>query len=271
MLSLFVVRQRTERRPLRRSTTGIIKLPHDSPEAFQAFNYYVYHKDLALKRGEENDEDLSQQIQLAFQVWVLGDKYNMTGMQNCVMVRICELLHLEAELKVLTLALAFQETMPGSPLRHLAVEYVVNQVVNNHKSIHDFDDLGALDGYATELFETQRAFQDEGPYGFPRYSRLMQNKELFQVTGSNSQADRTGPEKGVSTCYTELDCDGDQFDRARPEESSPWLLSTVDTFPADSVDPFDEMASYHGYPLCQAMFGEPGYDNGRQFDPRGSR
>lgn len=186
-------------------TTRVIRLPDDSPEAFEAFQYYIYHKDLAFREIDEST-DVPTQVQCNFRVWVFGDKYNMTGLQNCIMLRICELLLHQPVLPDSTLAFAVQNTVPFSPLRNVVVDYLVDQVLRKDKSIRDFTGCGALEGIASELFEAQREFHKNDGVGFPRYHKLYKNSVLFKAANAGSDIDQATCNDRASEDYWRLDC-----------------------------------------------------------------
>ena len=165
--------------------TNIVHLPEDCPRTFEAFQFFIFEQDLVFVDLNEKQTGLEEELDLCFKIWILGDKYLMPGLQNCVMQRICSILiwrHNESsetiDIPRSTLALAFDRTQRKSALRTIAVDYILNCVLNGGKSVEEFDDLSIFDGYACELFETQRLYNSAKVAEFPRYQQPLEHGEM---------------------------------------------------------------------------------------------
>ncbi|KAK5706224.1 hypothetical protein LTR97_001211 [Elasticomyces elasticus] len=178
------------------SATGVIMLPEDDPNTFTAVHYYIYHQTLSFPQLPETDEDSARSKQLAecIRIWIMGHKYCITGLQNCAMQRACALLKEGGSLRMdnEVLKICFSSTAPGSPLRSLAMDHIVDQLEVCKQPINVFHTVFACSDGASveELFDTQaeRKRQDEN---FPRYNSPLRHKHEMYVkdAGNSGQAD----------------------------------------------------------------------------------
>ncbi|KAK5684659.1 hypothetical protein LTR17_027159 [Elasticomyces elasticus] len=163
--------------------TGIITLPEDDPSIFVAVHYYIYNQTLSFAQIPEREEDCTRAEQIAYciRVWILGHKYCMTGLQNCAMQRACLLLKEKEDeplIDNITLKACFSFTAPGSPLRTLAIDYIVDRTsAKGVQTIGEFNDVFACSNGASveELFDAQGDRNEEGS-DFPRYQSPLRHK-----------------------------------------------------------------------------------------------
>ncbi|KAK5677073.1 hypothetical protein LTS10_010262 [Elasticomyces elasticus] len=178
--------------------TGIITLPEDDPGIFVAVHYYIYNQTLSFPQISRDDENSmrAEHISYCIRIWIFGHKYCMVGLQNCAMQKTCSLLKEDEEEPLLdnaTLKACFAYTVPGSPLRTLAIDYIVDRTVAmGVQTIGDFNDVFACSDGATmeELFDAEED-RDRKEYDFPRYQSPLRHKDEMYVkdAGISGQAD----------------------------------------------------------------------------------
>ncbi|KAK5739181.1 hypothetical protein LTR17_005482 [Elasticomyces elasticus] len=176
--------------------TGIITLPEDDPGIFLAVHYYIYNQTLSFAQIPESDGDSTRAKQIAYciRIWILGHKYCMTGLQNCAMQRACLLLKEkedESLIDNITLKACFSFTAPYSPLRTLAIDYIVDRTsAQGVQTIGEFNDVFACSDGASveELFDAR---EGRGAMNYPLYQSPLQCKDIMYVkdAGTSAQAD----------------------------------------------------------------------------------
>lgn len=185
--------------------TGVVDLPYDDPTVFEAFVYWLYHDDLSFESISENimAVDALLQLKYAFQIWLFGGRYVISGLQNCAMLRACEILKsVDLELPNDVLRNCFDLTAERSPLRNIAVDYMVTQIARHHVPIAHFHTVtAALDTSGTEaLLQTLQHYHcyfRNAVKEFPRYLKPMKYRPFFYV-------ERAAEEPGFSVKDNEV-------------------------------------------------------------------
>ncbi|KAK4542970.1 hypothetical protein LTR36_005968 [Oleoguttula mirabilis] len=167
---------------------GRITLPDDSPSAFMAFEYYVYFEDLAyvdLMSLPDDHDEWREHFEHCIEVWVLGDKYHMPGLQNTIMLRACEVLKrkMDTVFSLDALTLCFQHSTRGSPLRKIAADYIVHKIECEGMRIDDWELCFGFDGFFAEIYESKSCFHDLPSHDFPRYKKAVSYGDLFRMHG----------------------------------------------------------------------------------------
>ena len=175
--------------------TNMLRLETHSAAAFKGLVYYLYNEDLAFHSGDSKYRaSLSQELRTCYQMWVLGDKYDLSGLSNCAKMRICQILKclkfkdIKLEIPLDALALAFEETLTGSPLQKLSALYISERVHKEKVKIDHFSSLGSLKVFAMELFKAQQMYYNHYESGkrAPYYYRPLLNRALLRVDKKES-------------------------------------------------------------------------------------
>ncbi|KAG9673262.1 hypothetical protein KCU95_g16837, partial [Aureobasidium melanogenum] len=106
---------------------GKIELPDVNPDIFEAFQVWLYSHSL---RDGDNNKDSSKRPQLLpcrtlAQLWVFGDKYEIPLLQNDSTDALLGKLEEENQFDVNVVQIAYQNTLQGSCLRRLAIDFCV--------------------------------------------------------------------------------------------------------------------------------------------------
>lgn len=163
--------------------TSHIELPEDSPHAFEAFQYYLYHDDLAFENVGDNEPLAIQQLELCCLVWVFGDKYAIPGLQNAAMLRACELLvkH-DTTFPVDIMTKCYSSTTKGSPLRKLVADCVVQATQDSGADVACYERLASYGGFLEDVLSAQNAYHTgEKQWVFPRYLKPFKFTDIFFV------------------------------------------------------------------------------------------
>ena len=149
------------------SALNVVRLPDDLPEAFEAFYYYVYYHRLSWRPLEDYDTDgILEEIKWCFNAWIIGDKYDLPSLSDVALLRVCKILkwarYFEMEIQIphSTLELAFQSTMPHSPLRRLAACYIGRDINNYIAHAEHVNTIITLGGSVAELSEAKDSFEE---------------------------------------------------------------------------------------------------------------
>ncbi|KAG9954074.1 hypothetical protein KCU85_g604, partial [Aureobasidium melanogenum] len=113
--------------PFKEAAEGKIELPDVNPDIFEAFQVWLYSHSL---RDGDNNKDSSKRPQLLpcrtlAQLWVFGDKYEIPLLQNDSTDALLGKLEEENQFDVTVVQIAYQNTMQGSCLRRLAIDFCV--------------------------------------------------------------------------------------------------------------------------------------------------
>ncbi|KAK4888049.1 hypothetical protein LTR27_013008 [Elasticomyces elasticus] len=165
---------------------GRISLPEDDPVAFEMFQYFLYNGDTVFERihtGNEAETDLDRELEQCITAWIFGDKYGIPKLQNSVMLRVCDLLTTEALLLSLEFTSeCYAKTSPGSPIRKLVADCIVDAVNRGETVIGHFEGISGYSGFLADVFDAQAAYH-QTPDDFPRYTKPVKFKKLFYVDG----------------------------------------------------------------------------------------
>lgn len=167
--------------------TQVIKLPDDFPQAFGYFYYYIYHKDVAFTETPEDDGKRRRHVHELCETWVFGDKYGIPGLQNCAMMRLCQVLSGDrandsTSMTLDTMRLCYERTVADSPLRKIVSEYIVFTVEYGQGRISDYGSLANEQGFLEDVYESKGAFDEHhGTSSWPRYRRPYKNHDLYEV------------------------------------------------------------------------------------------
>ncbi|KAK3647278.1 hypothetical protein LTR56_008109 [Elasticomyces elasticus] len=182
------------------ATTGYATLPDDHPQAFEALLYYLYHGELEFSDigNATTDPQLSIELETCRQIWVFGDKYELSAVQNALILGMCELMthrtprwakpgeqfdnrKLEITFATLELYLGAE----ASPLRKLMVDYIVLQVMDKHVPFSHFKIFNVHGGFTEDYASAQVAYSSnqchEAGTNFPRYLQPYKYDELYRV------------------------------------------------------------------------------------------
>ncbi|KAK5684658.1 hypothetical protein LTR17_027158 [Elasticomyces elasticus] len=127
----------------REGTEGKITLPEDDPASFEMFQYLLFNGRLhfeSISAGDDPKTDLESELGTCVKAWIFGDKYSISDLQNCVMARMCDIfLTKEILLPVQCVITCYGSTVPGSPLRVLAAECVMQQIIKEECTIGAYE------------------------------------------------------------------------------------------------------------------------------------
>ena len=178
-----------------------IALPDESPIAFGYYHYYIYHQDVAFPdipscdpEQPERKAKAAQYVHELCQTWIFGDKYNLPGLQNCAMFRLCEvlrddlapMLNREGVMSADTMKYCYSNTELGAKLRSLVADYVVQIQEHSDRQLESgttpdlLNILSAYQGFTKDIYGALRAwYQDKARV--PRYFKLMKHIKRYQV------------------------------------------------------------------------------------------
>jgi hypothetical protein len=105
-----------------------VRLPDDDPDTFTEFLNWVY-------RGTIFQNQLHPPLIELFRLWVLADKFEVSELQNLVVTRCKKKLDYGV-LATNTINYVYKNTVPGSPLRQMAVDTFVQRVTKAKFSRH---------------------------------------------------------------------------------------------------------------------------------------
>jgi hypothetical protein len=114
------------------AASGKISLVDESGDVFDVINRFIYTRQLS----DDIESDL--EFEMLIKAWLFGDKYLMPSLQNRVMSVLIEKIAKNDELPTPHLELIYNNTLPGSPLRKLLVDYTAYE--------GDMEDVVASDG-----------------------------------------------------------------------------------------------------------------------------
>lgn len=117
--------------------------------------------------------------------WVLGDKYNIPALQDALMVEILIWMDF-ADFPPEVAKLAFQQTMPGSPLRVLAAEEIAYQLRECSLAPETLSIFDGSVGFAAETVSNLNKFDEVQTNGTARafyHSRSKYRWADFMVGG----------------------------------------------------------------------------------------
>ena len=128
---------------------GTLTFPEDNECAWKSLLYWKINGSLPELDGLDDKE---LQLQLV-QLWVLGDKYNITELQDLAMLELLEILRSDIT-SIDIVKVAFENTALGSPLRKLMAEETVylKRQLGSWKN-ENFDKLDGCVGFTAALFE----------------------------------------------------------------------------------------------------------------------
>lgn len=157
----------------REGSTLVVRLP-ESPRAVEALLYFIHT--LRLDYGNEGDmkpEEMQEELHVAFEVWMAGQKYLLPRLQDTAMSRICALISkLDHGIPCECLAKCFKLAEGTRALQRIVADYVVDQL--NRKKLVVSPELAACDGIIAAIHESETAFHkssDDYPQSFPRYKK----------------------------------------------------------------------------------------------------
>jgi hypothetical protein len=106
---------------------GKIELSDVTIDTFEAFQVWLYSQSL---RNIEEPQDSSKPLKLPgfgtlARLWVFGDKYQIPLLQNCAIDALRQKEIEENSFHVVAVAIAYENTMDGSPLRKFVIDLCV--------------------------------------------------------------------------------------------------------------------------------------------------
>jgi hypothetical protein len=172
-------------------TEKIIRLPTDEPRAFDVFIYYLYHDGLVF---QEEDSSYEPVLTLCLATWVFGDKYNVRGLQNAVMLRACHCLTLSADwrheidLELDILGKYYSAAPDGSPLRKFIAEYIVDHVIVSARNFQYYETLAVHSGFMGDILAAKQV-HDTKITCFPRFLRPIKYSHIWCLPGDPEKWD----------------------------------------------------------------------------------
>lgn len=172
---------------LQEGITGHINLPNYSPDVFEAFQYRLYHQDLAFRwidtavPGGGDDDEGQEQLELCCGIWIFGDKYGIPTLQNAAMLRACELfVEANVDFPPELAEMCYNSTAIGPPLRKLVGDHVVFNFLGRYGGF--LNDLyaakGAYDKHAKRRLSRKLSSKGE----WPRFLKPYRNEDLFEIS-----------------------------------------------------------------------------------------
>ena len=168
-------------------TTRKVDLPDDSPDVFQAFEYYIYNECLLFKNGKEDNllphDEVIEQMSLCARIWTFGDKILMPDLQDHAITRVCWLLggHEEEDrLPLAGLAGCYLDAPDGSPVRKCITDHLVSLLESSDLSSEE-QELAAIPGIFNALHDSEKALRDLPKGDFPRYWKIKKFRSILSA------------------------------------------------------------------------------------------
>lgn len=185
--------------------TNHIKLPDDSAEAFEAFIYYLYHDRLAFETVDCETVDCEtaegvgeEQFELCCKTWIFGDKYNIPGMQNAALMRVCELLiNVTLDISPQLMETCYSSTTKNAPLRKVIGDYIIWLVQEKEVPMATYESLALYSGFLEDIYDAQNAYHKNSDFEFglqgkefPRYDKPIKYQHLFCLETAIDEKER---------------------------------------------------------------------------------
>ncbi|KAK4623949.1 hypothetical protein CLAFUW4_05315 [Fulvia fulva] len=129
-------------------STGVIELPDDLPEVFEAFEFFLYQSQLWFESPDKlTEEELQEELILNARIWTFGDKYLLPQLQDIAMSRMCAVLDQGDALNCSahTLAQCYNAVRADSPVRLIIIDNLVDRLQHG-EDISMAEELAACPG-----------------------------------------------------------------------------------------------------------------------------
>jgi hypothetical protein len=152
------------------ATERKIELSDVEVETFEAFQVWLYSQSL---HNIEDSQDSSQPSklpswQILTRLWVFGDKHQIPLLQNCTIDAMLQKEIEENRFSVCVVALAYENTMHGSPLRKFVIDLCVFRMIHHLHENSVFRDSN-MDSWCKEaLVDFGRCMSDAWDRKLPR-------------------------------------------------------------------------------------------------------
>lgn len=166
--------------------SGVLRFPEDDFQAWQLLLWWIVKTQLPdeIKLAWEDDKVAEQVVLLLSQAWLLAEKYRLVLFQDVAMIELLR----TSEYWPWTLdalKVAFEGTMPGSPLRRLASEEAVHRLLNQEDELEpaDLDDLHATGIMGSMMNAVQASATRSGRGNFGTFADRLEHEiwEEFMV------------------------------------------------------------------------------------------
>ncbi|KAI9835347.1 MAG: hypothetical protein M1837_003863 [Sclerophora amabilis] len=172
-----------------------VVLREEDPEIFSSFLYWLHAGRLVpfTEKGKEAGQDMMKYIKL----WILGDRFQVTTIQNCAMdeIRAGAKKH-NIYFDVPQLRHIYENTMPGATLRYNAVDFMCWHMVRRQNVDHLYRDaIHEIPGLGTDAaFSFRKLCEVDTTYGrIPMPGHLSSSYHIVDVA-----SDKESPSKKKS-------------------------------------------------------------------------
>lgn len=164
---------------------------HDEPQTFKCFAHWLYRQEEIPFVGDSEPEMQStmKMYDLAI-IWIFADRIRAAGFQNYVMDLILERYkdYHGTNISVETFNHVYQNTLAGSQLRHVFVDFAANKMSPSWYNIHKSDlEVDFLEELCLAQMTKDRFFVDPKP-GEQKLHHFMYHVETDEVLKAQEAA-----------------------------------------------------------------------------------
>ena len=187
----------------REGQSKIIELPEDTPEVFEIFLYFLYNECITFPELSQDTPGglRGEELVLHSRLWAFGDKYLAPDFQDCVIFRLCYVLHEEScsePIPGLALAAAYYNSKTTSPICTLIGDYIVMclETVSDYKVPKR---LAQAPGFFQVLHKSEAAFHSLPRDDFPRQLKPRKFAEILKADAGRVKTEDDGDDGYVSS------------------------------------------------------------------------